>query len=75
MTTTVYQDGTRSIEIKSSYGDGYRIELPLTKGGVYTIQEMWEGVPNYEISVAHDEIDKLINGLLDAKREYRNMYE
>ena len=75
MTTTAFKDGFRYIEIISGSTDGYRVELPTIKNGIFTIQEIFDGSPVYEISVCHDEIDNLINGLLDAKREYRNMYE
>ena len=74
MTTTIYKDGRRYIEIDVPDSDGFRVELPAVKNHLFTLQEMFDGDPVYEVSFQAGDIDKIIDGLLDAKKEYRKEY-
>ena len=76
MTTTIYKDGRRYIEIDVPDSDGFRVELPAVKNHLFTLQEVYDGDPIYiqEITFSVDQIDKIIDGLLDSKNEYRKEY-
>ena len=73
-TATVWKNGKTLIEVQGDASDGFEIELPGLEKLPLSIKEMFDGEQVAEINLYPSEIDALIDGLLDAKREHKNKF-
>jgi len=79
MSVTVYKDASRYIEVDASddllENCQYRIKIPIVPNGIFTFEELTDGLVVNEINFFVEDVGCLVDALLDAKREYRNMFD